>query len=144
LGQLLSTTLNATNSTLLTALGSNLKFIDANKINLNNLKAAISFKDGMVSVKPDINYKDIKATIAGNGFDQSMNYNIQFNVPVKYLGAEANSLIAKLSPTDAKLENIPVNASLAGNFTNQKITTDIKTAVTNLTNQLVQQQKSDC
>jgi hypothetical protein len=52
LGQLLSTTLNATNSTLLTALGSNLKFIDANKINLNNLKAAISFKDGMVSVKP--------------------------------------------------------------------------------------------
>jgi hypothetical protein len=31
------------------------------KINLNNLKAAISFKDGMVSVKPfDINYKDIK------------------------------------------------------------------------------------
>jgi hypothetical protein len=35
-----------------------------NKINLNNLKAAISFKDGMVSVKPDINYKDIKATIA--------------------------------------------------------------------------------
>jgi hypothetical protein len=86
IGQLLSTTLNATNSTLLTALGSNLKFIDANKINLNNLKAAISFKDGMVSVKPDINYKDIKATIAGkHGFDQSMNYNIQFNVPVKYL-----------------------------------------------------------
>jgi hypothetical protein len=39
MGQLLSTTLNATNSTLLTALGSNLKFIDANKINLNNLKA---------------------------------------------------------------------------------------------------------
>jgi hypothetical protein len=34
-------------------------------------------------------------------------------MPVKYLGAEANSLIAKLSPTDAaKLENIPVNASL--------------------------------
>jgi hypothetical protein len=144
LGQLLSTTLNATNSTLLTALGSNLKFIDANKINLNNLKAAISFKDGMVTVKPfDINYKDIKATIAGkHGFDQSMNYNIKFDVPAKYLGAEANSLIAKLSPPDAaKLENIPVNASLTGNFTNPKITTDIKTAVTNLTNQLLQQQK---
>jgi hypothetical protein len=31
IGQLLSTTLNATNSTLLTALGSNLKFIDATK-----------------------------------------------------------------------------------------------------------------
>ena len=144
LGQLLSTTLNSTNSTLLTALGSNLKFIDVSKINLNDLKAAITFEDGMVSVKPfDINYKDIKATIGGtHGFDQSMNYNIKFDVPAKYLGTEANSLIAKLSPTDAaKLENIPINASLTGNFTNPKISTDIKTAVTNLTNQLVQQQK---
>jgi hypothetical protein len=44
MGQLLSTTLNATNSTLLTALGSNLKFIDANKINLNNLKAPFLLK----------------------------------------------------------------------------------------------------
>lgn len=145
LGQLLSTTLNSTNSTLLTALGSNLKFIDASKINLNNLKAAITFKDGMVSVKPfDINYKDIKATIGGtHGFDQSMNYNIKFDVPAKYLGTEANSLIAKLSPADAtKLENIPINALLTGNFTNPKITTDIKAAVSNLTNQLVQQQKA--
>jgi hypothetical protein len=145
LGQLLSTTVNTTNSTLLTALGSNLKFIDVSKINLNDLKAAITFKDGMVSVKPfNINYKDIKATIGGtHGFDQSMNYNINFNVPAKYLGTEANSLIAKLSPADAaKLENIPINASLTGNFTNPKITTDIKAAVSNLTNQLVQQQKA--
>jgi hypothetical protein len=65
LGQLLSTTLNATNSTL-TALGSNLKFIDANKINLNNLKAAISFRRNGKRETFDINYKDIKATIAGN------------------------------------------------------------------------------
>jgi hypothetical protein len=144
LGQLLSTTLNSNNSTLLTALGSNLKFIDASKINLNDLKAAVTFKDGMVSVKPfNINYKDIKATIGGtHGFDQSMNYNIKFDVPAKYLGTEANALIARLTPAEAaKLENIPVNASLTGNFTNPKISTDIKTAVTNLTNQLVQQQK---
>ncbi|SDZ90191.1 AsmA-like C-terminal region [Flavobacterium gillisiae] len=144
LGQLLSTTLNSTNSTLLTALGSNLKFIDVSKIDLNDLKAAITFKDGVVSVKPfNINYKDIKATIGGtHGFDQTMNYNIKFDVPAKYLGTEANALIARLTPAEAaKLENIPVNASLTGNFTSPKISTDIKTAVTNLTNQLVQQQK---
>jgi hypothetical protein len=51
---------------ILLALGSNLKFIDANKINLNNLKAAISFKDGMVSVKPLTSIIKIKATIAEN------------------------------------------------------------------------------
>jgi len=144
LGQLLSTTVNATNSTLLTALGSNLKFIDVDKINLNDLKAAITFKDGKVNVKPfDIKYQDIKATIGGShGFDQSMNYNVKFDVPAKYLGTEANALIAKLSPADAaKVQSIPINATLVGNFTNPKITTDINSAVTKLTTQLVNQQK---
>ena len=66
LGQLLSTTVNAQNSTLLNALGSNLKFIDMSKVNLNNLKAALTFKDGKVNVKPfDIKYQDIKAAIGG-------------------------------------------------------------------------------
>ncbi|MFV8337478.1 AsmA-like C-terminal region-containing protein [Flavobacterium sp. RSP29] len=144
LGQLLSTTVNATNSTLLTALAANLKFIDVSKINLNDLKAAVTFKDGKVNVKPfDIKYKDIKATIGGtHGFDQSMNYNLKFDVPAKYLGSEANALIAKLSAADAaKLESFPINAVLVGNFTNPKITTDINTAVTKLTTQLVNQQK---
>ncbi|MBP2284164.1 hypothetical protein H4V97_002482 [Flavobacterium sp. CG_23.5] len=144
LGQLLSTTVNSTNSTLLTALGSNLKFIDVSKINLNDLKAAVTFKDGKVNVKPfNINYKDIKATIGGtHGFDQSMNYNLKFDVPAKYLGSEANALIAKLSAADAaKLQSFPINAVLSGNFTNPKITTDINTAVTKLTTQLVNQQK---
>ncbi|SHF97407.1 AsmA-like C-terminal region [Flavobacterium fluvii] len=144
LGQLLSTTVSAQNSTLLNALGSNLKFIDISKVNLNDLKAAVTFKDGKVNVKPfDIKYKDIKATIGGtHGFDQSMNYNLKFDVPAKYLGTEANALIAKLSPADAaKLENIPINALMTGSFSSPKISTDMKGAVTNLTNQLVKQQK---
>ena len=144
LGQLLSTTVNSSNSTLLTALGSNLKFIDVSKINLNDVKAAITFKDGKVNVKPfNIKYKDIKATIGGtHGFDQSMNYNLKFDVPAKYLGSEANALLAKLSAADAaKLESFPITATLLGNFTNPKITTDINSAVTKLTTQLVNQQK---
>jgi hypothetical protein len=145
LGQLLSTTVNSSNSTLLTALGSNLKFIDVSKINLNDLKAAISFKDGQVNVKPfNLKYQDIKATIGGtHGFDQSMNYNLTFDVPAKYLGSEANALIAKLTPADAaKLENIPINALLTGNFSNPKISTDLKSAITKLSTQLVNQQKT--
>jgi hypothetical protein len=144
LGQLLSTTVNADNSTLLKALGSNLKFIDVSKLNLNDLKAAVTFKDGKVNVKPfNIKYKDIQATIGGtHSFDQVMNYNLKFDVPSKYLGTEASALIAKLTPADAaKFENIPINAILTGSFSSPKISTDIKTAVTNLTNQLIQQQK---
>jgi len=144
LGQLLSTTVNSKNSTLLNSLSSNVKFLDLNKLNLNDLKMALTFDNGKVNVKPfDIKYQDIKATIGGtHGFDQTMNYNIKFDVPAKYLGTEANNLINKLSSADAaKLDNIPINAALTGNFSNPKISTDMKAAVSNLTTQLVNQQK---
>ncbi|WP_281631197.1 AsmA family protein [Flavobacterium luteolum] len=144
IGQLLSTTVNSSNSTLLTALSSNVKFLDLNKVNLNDIKAALTFDNGKVNVKPfDIKYQDIKVTVGGtHGFDQTMNYTLKFDVPAKYLGTEANNLIAKMSPADAaKLDNIPINASLTGNFSNPKISTDMKTAVSNLTTQLVNQQK---
>ncbi len=144
IGQLLSTTINSSNSTLLTALSSNVKFIDLNKVNLNDIKAALTFDNGKVNIKPfDIKYQDIKVTVGGtHGFDQTMNYSLKFDVPAKYLGTEANNLIAKLSPADAaKLDNIPINASLTGNFSNPKISTDMKTAVSSLTTQLVNQQK---
>ncbi|WDF64201.1 AsmA-like C-terminal region-containing protein [Flavobacterium sp. KACC 22763] len=144
IGQLLSTTVNSKNSTLLTALSSNVKFVDLNKVNLNDIKAALTFDNGKVNVKPfDIKYQDIKVTVGGtHGFDQTMNYTLKFDVPAKYLGTEANNLISKMSPADAaKLDNIPINASLTGNFSNPKISTDMKAAVSNLTTQLVNQQK---
>lgn len=144
LGQLLSTTVNASNSTLLSALDNNLSFIDLKKINLNNLKTALTFKDGKVNVKPfDIKYQDIALTVGGtHGFDQSMNYDLKFNVPAKYLGTEINNLIAKLTPAEAsKVESIPITALLSGNFSNPKISTDVKQATTTLVTNLVNQQK---
>jgi hypothetical protein len=143
-GKLVSTSLNPSNSNVLKSLGSNLKFLDLQQLNLNDVKANLIFKNGKVEVSPfEVKYQDIKATINGtHGFDQAMNYNIKMDVPAKYLGNEANKLIAKLSTSDAnKIENIPVNAILTGSFKSPKVTTDMKSAVTNLTNQLVKQQK---
>ena len=144
MGQLLSTTVNSSNSTLLTALDNKLGFVDLKKLNLNDLKAALTFKDGKVNVKPfEIKYQDIKATIGGShGFDQLMNYNVKLDVPSKYLGTEINNLIGKLTATDAKkFETIPINAILTGNFKNPNITTDVKQATTTLVTNLVKQQK---
>jgi hypothetical protein len=144
LGQLLSTTVNEKNSALLSQLGSKVKFLDPSKLNLNDVKASLSFKDGKVTVKPfDIKYQDINVTIAGShGFDQSMNYNVKFDVPAKYLGSEATSLLAKLTPSDQKkIDNIPVNAVLGGNFKQPKITTDMQQASKNLANQVLKMQK---
>ena len=144
IGQLLSTTVNDKNSKLLSTLASNLSFIDLNKLNLNDLKAALTFSNGKVNIQPiDIKYQDIKVTVGGtHGFDQTMNYDLKFDVPAKYLGKEVNNLIAKLTPADAnKLESIPINAIMTGSFSAPKFTTDLKTATTNLVTQLVKQQK---
>ena len=144
LGQLLSTTVNSSNSALLTKLDDKLGFIDLKKLNLNDLKAALTFKDGKVNVKPfDIKYQDIKATIGGtHSFDQLMNYNVKLDVPAKYLGSEINNLIGKLTPADAKkFETIPINAMLTGNFKNPNVSTDVKQATTSLVTNLVKQQK---
>ena len=144
LGQLLSTTINSKNSTLLNTIGSNIKFIDMNKVNLNDIKAALTFENGKVNVKPfDIKYQDIKITVGGtHGFDQTMNYNLKLDVPAKYLGSESNAFLAKMSPADqAKLQNIPINAMITGNFSNPKVSTDMKSAVSSLASQVANQQK---
>ena len=144
IGQLLATKVNPQSSELLTALGNNLKFIDLNKLNLNDVKAALTFKDGKVNVKPfDLKYQDIKVNIGGqHGFDQSMNYTMKFDVPAKYLGTEANNMIAKLSAADAKkMENVPITANVTGNFKKPIVSTDMKAAVSNLANQMVKKQK---
>jgi AsmA-like C-terminal region len=143
-GNLLNTKVNASKSTLLTALTTNLKFIDLNKLSLNDVKANLTFADGKVNVKPfDIKYQDLKATIGGaHGFDQNMNYNLKFDVPAKYLGKEAGVLLGKLTSTEIdKLQNIPINAILTGNFSSPKITTDIKSGLTALASQLVKKEK---
>ena len=143
-GQLLSTTVNSSNSTLLSALDEKLGFVDLKDLNLNDLKASLTFKDGKVTVKPfDLKYKDVKVNIGGtHGFDQAMNYTMKLDVPAKYLGTEINTLIGKLTPADAKkFESIPITALIGGNFKNPKITTDVKQATTTLVTNLVKTQK---
>ncbi len=144
IGQLLSTTVNPKNSALLSTLGSQVKFLDVSKLNLNDIKAFIAFKDGKVTIKPfKVKYQDINAEIGGShGFDQNMDYDIKMDVPAKYLGSEANKLLAKLGTADAaKLENIPITALMTGTFKNPKISTDMKQATANLASQLVKSQK---
>jgi hypothetical protein len=143
-GQLLSATVNPSKSALLSKLRTDIPFLDLKKLNLNDQRVTLNFSNGKVNVKPfELKYQDVKVNVAGqHGFDQSMNYNLKFDVPAKYLGPEVNKLLAKLSPSDVnKLENIPINALITGNFKSPKISTDIKSGITNLTTQLVKQQK---
>lgn len=143
-GQLLSTTVNPSNATLLNALDSKLNFIDLKKVNLNNLIAAILFQNGKVTIKPfDIKYQDISVTVGGtHGFDQSMNYNLKFDVPAKYLGTDVNALLSKLTPSDVSKLSVPINAAVTGSFSVPKITTDVKQATALLVSNLAKEQKN--
>lgn len=146
LGQLLATKLEPENSKLMTALTQNINFIDLNKLNLDNIKTHLVFNDGKVQVKPfDIKYQDISVQVGGeHGFDKSMNYSLNFDVPAKYLGKELSGALSKLSASEVdKLGPIPVKVGLTGSFNSPKVTTDMKEVASNLATQLIEQQKNE-
>lgn len=143
-GQLLDPKLNASNSKALTLLDNKVNFLDISKLNLDGINAYLGFKDGQVTVKPiPFTYNDIGMVISGNHtFDNIMNYDITFDVPVKYLGSEVTSLLSKLSPKDAaSIKSVPIKANVIGSFSNPNFSTNLKDATSNLVKDLVEQQK---
>lgn len=142
LGELLDSKVTTKKSKLLTSLSSKMKFIDISQLNLKDVKAFLSFENGKVMVKPfDLRYQDIAIKIGGNhGFDQQMNYQLQFDVPAKYFGAEVSQYISKLG-SKSRNKTIPVSASISGTFAKPLVKTDMKKATSNLLNSLVKQEK---
>jgi hypothetical protein len=128
---------------VLSALGSKLNFINLKDLDLKELKTNLSFKDGLVAVKPfTINYKDIAITVAGgHTFDSKMDYTATLQVPAKYLGKEINDLLAMINDDSLKDLSIPITANIGGLYNSPKVTTDLTSGVKNLTNQLVAVQK---
>ncbi|WP_452218624.1 AsmA family protein [Lacinutrix undariae] len=141
--ELLTTEMNPQEGQLLSKLDGALDFIDFTKLNLKDLKANLTFKDGKVTVKPfHVKYEDIDIEVSGShSFDQALSYNAIFNVPAKYLGSDVNKLIAEIDDSDVKNLTVPVTANITGNYTNPKVSTDLTSGVTNLTKQLVEIEK---
>ncbi|MDD7915989.1 AsmA-like C-terminal region-containing protein [Polaribacter ponticola] len=143
-GKLLNPKLNASNSKSLSLLGSKLSFLNTDKLNLDGINAFLSFNNGQVNVKPiPLKYKDIGIEVSGNhNFDNTMNYNLVFDVPVKYLGTDVTNIISKLSVKDAaEIKSVPVKANLIGSFSSPSFTTNLKDATSNLIKDLVEKQK---
>ena len=143
-GKLLNPNLKAGNSKVLSLLGDKVSFLDVNKLNLDGINAFMSFENGEVTVKPiPLKYNDIGIEIGGkHNFDNSMSYDIVFDVPVKHLGSEVSSIISKLSSKDASdIKSIPVKTNLSGSFTSPKFSTNMKEATSKLVADLVEKQK---
>ncbi|TYA74603.1 AsmA family protein [Seonamhaeicola marinus] len=143
LAELFTTKINANKGELFNALENQLNFIDLDKIDLKDVKTKLEFANGGVSVKPfDLKYEDIGITVSGNHkFDKTIDYKAVFNVPAKYLGSEVNQLIGKINTNDVKELSIPVTANIGGSYTSPAVKTDLKAAVSNLTQQLIEIEK---
>ena len=143
LAELFTTRLTASQSEILKNLSGKLDFINLKDLDLKDLKTKLSFENGQVSVKPFIiDYKDIPIEISGtHSFSNTMSYSAVLKVPAKYLGSDVNRLIGKINDPDVNKIAIPITAKIGGTFTQPNITTDLTSAASNLTKQLIAIQK---
>ncbi|TDT46949.1 AsmA-like protein [Maribacter spongiicola] len=134
---------NTEASPVLSSLVSKLNFIDLKELSLKELKTSLSFKDGIVVVKPfTLNYKDIAINVDGShSFDQKLNYKATLQVPAKYLGSDITKLIAKIDDPSLADLTIPVVANIGGLYNSPTVTTDMTSGVKQLTTQLIEVEK---
>ncbi len=81
------------------------------KLEMNNTNLSFKFKDGKVDIEPfDVKLANSKVTIAGsNGFDESINYTMKFEIPRSEFGGQANTLLDGLvSQANSKGTNLSI------------------------------------
>ncbi|MDP2088136.1 MAG: AsmA-like C-terminal region-containing protein [Flavobacteriaceae bacterium] len=144
LAQLLVDQIDAEESKVLSLLGeSQLNFLDVNKLNLKDLKTAITFADGKVTLKPiTLKWNDISMQIMGShGFDKTLNYNLQMELPAKYLGKEASQFLSKMTAEEQDKITVPLSTIISGSLSSIQIKPDMKGAMSALTQKMVSTQK---
>jgi hypothetical protein len=143
LAQLFTREVDVDSNLLLSTLNNKVDFIDLKKLNVSEFTTKLNFKNGAVQVAPfDFNIKDIKVTASGShSLENEMDYTMNLNVPAKYLGKEGASLLSKLEAKDVESISVPVPVQLLGSMLKPQISLNLKTALTNLTNQIVEIQK---
>ncbi len=145
LANLIDAEMNPSKNKLINTLNQKTDFINLNKINLKDVTANLNFEDGKIKIKPfsfNIN-NDISVTASGgHAFDGAMDYVLSTNIPAKYLGSSASSLLASLSAQEQENIKVPLPISLGGTSTSPKVGLDMKNAISGLTKQIVATQKN--
>lgn len=145
LAQIITAEANTSGMPLLNVLDSQLSFIDLNKLSLRDIAANFTFRDGGIQVTPfDFNVKDIKVTASGShSMTNDMNYNLNLDIPAKYLGSDVTKLLSKLDPAEANAMTVQLPVRLGGTIKTPTVAVDTKGAVTQLTQKLIEKQKGD-
>jgi len=111
-----------------------LKMEKLEKLEISDVNVSFSFKEGSIEFDPfEMEFGNSSAIVSGRTyFDQSIDYNIEFNIPREELGSTANeymeSLVSEVSAIgiDYELfENIIVNAKITGTFDEPEVSVDL-------------------
>lgn len=145
LAQILTAEVNSQNAPLLSKLGEKVSFLNLEKLSLRDLSTALTFNNGNIEVQPfDFEVKGIKIKAQGShGLDKTINYQLDMDVPAKYLGGDVTKLLSKLDPEEAENTSVKLPIGLNGTITNPTISVNTKAAVTTLTQKLIDKQKEE-
>lgn len=129
-----------------------LKMPQYKQLALNNINLSFKFKNGRVNIAPfETTLAGTTATIDGsNGFDQTIDYNLDLAIPKSQLGTQAtsvmNNLLASANKSAGTAYSMPdpihVKVNLGGTVTHPVIKTGWKDAVTNLTETITTEVKA--
>ena len=100
------------------------KLQDTNTLEFKNLAIPISIENGLMDVKPfNLKLWDYQAQIQGSaGFDGSMNYLIQMEVPAGKFGTQATTLLSSLTGNAVDQNTpIPLAFNLSGTYKSPKV-----------------------
>ncbi len=143
LAQMLVDQIDTKQSQVLSLLSSQFTYLDPNRLNLKDLKTAVSFAEGKVTLKPiTLKWNDISMQINGvHGFDKSLNYNLQMELPAKYLGKEASQWLSKMTAEEQDKITVPLTTTITGSLNAIQVKPNMQAAVSALTQKVVSTQK---
>ena len=130
---------------LLSRLGEKVSFLNIDRLSLRDVSTVLKFNNGNIEVQPfDFDVKGINVAVRGShGLDKSISYNATLDVPGKYLGGDVSNLLAKLDPENAQNVTVNVPVNINGTLNNPSISVDTKSAVSELTQRLIEKQKQE-
>ncbi len=131
-------------------IASTLNVTQLQQISLKDVKTYFEFSNGKVLVKPfTVKIKDIEMEIGGlQGFDETLDYNINLKLPRALMGAQGNQLVDNLASA-LNSKGIPLNVGetvnlkldMGGTMKSPSIKVDLKQSGESLAAQMQQQVK---
>ncbi|WP_310992855.1 AsmA family protein [Aequorivita marina] len=143
LAQVITAEVDPDKTPLLSALGKKVAFLNLDKLSLQDVTTNLTFNNGKIEVKPfNFDVKGIDVAVSGtHGLDKSIDYNLNMDVPAKYLGGDVTKLLQKLDPKEVDEMYVALPIGLKGSFTNPKVSLNTQAAINALTQELLAKQK---